>query len=57
MKEEKEDLINDLTSIITNFSARIYGQRRMKRNTVQIIQELESDKIKNGITSIKDTNK
>lgn len=57
VKEEKEDLINDLVSIITSFCERIYGQRRTKRKTEKIIQELESEKLKDGITSIKDTNK
>jgi resolvase domain protein len=57
VKEEKEDLINDLVSIITSFCARIYGQRRTKRKTEKIIQELESEKLKDGITSIKNTDK
>jgi predicted site-specific integrase-resolvase len=36
-----EDLIADLTSIIYSFSARLYGQRRAKRKTEQIVKELE----------------
>ncbi|MBF0607640.1 MAG: IS607 family transposase [Magnetococcales bacterium] len=36
----KEDLIQDLVSIITSFCARLYGQRRCKRKTEKIIQEL-----------------
>ncbi len=40
---EKEDLIQDFISVITSFSARIYGQRRSKRNTEKIIKELELD--------------
>ena len=33
----KEDLIQDLVAIIYSFSARMYGQRRAKRKTEQII--------------------
>lgn len=40
----KEDLLQDLVSIITSFCARIYGQRRCKRKTEKIIQELTVDK-------------
>jgi len=43
---EKEDIIQDFISIITSFCAKIYGQRRGKRKTEQIIKELENnDKI------------
>lgn len=40
---DKEDLIQDFTSIITSFCARIYGQRRSKRKTEKIIRELQGD--------------
>jgi putative resolvase len=40
----KEDLIQDFTSIITSFCARIYGQRRNKRKTEKLIRELENEK-------------
>lgn len=40
---EKEDLIQDFVSVITSFSARIYGQRRSKRKTEQLIKELEEN--------------
>lgn len=39
-----EDLMQDLVSIITSFCTRLYGQRRCKRKTEKIIQELENDK-------------
>jgi len=42
--EEKDDLMNDLISIITSFCARIYGQRRSKRKTEKIIKELKDAK-------------
>lgn len=41
---DKEDLIQDFISIITSFCARIYGHRRSKRKTEQLIKELENDK-------------
>jgi putative resolvase len=37
-----EDLLSDLTSIMYSFCARLYGQRRAKRKTERIIQELEA---------------
>ena len=40
----KEDLLQDLVSIITSFCARLYGQRRCKRKTEKIIQELTAGK-------------
>lgn len=38
-----EDLLTDLTSIIYSFCARLYGQRRAKRKTEKIVQELEQE--------------
>ena len=38
-----EDLLADLTSIIYSFCARLYGQRRAKRKTAKIVQELEQE--------------
>jgi predicted site-specific integrase-resolvase len=38
-----EDLLADLTSIIYSFCARLYGQRRAKRTTEKIVQELEQE--------------
>lgn len=40
---EKEDLIQDFVSVITSFCARIYGQRRSRRKTEQLIKELQND--------------
>ena len=37
-----EDLLADLTSIIYSFCARLYRQRRAKRKTEKIVQELEA---------------
>jgi putative resolvase len=41
LTDNKEDLIQDFVSCITLFCARIYGQKRSKRKTEQIIKELE----------------
>ena len=38
-----EDLLADLTSIIYSFCARLYGERRAKRKTERIVQELETE--------------
>ncbi|MFL5706380.1 MAG: IS607 family transposase [Ktedonobacteraceae bacterium] len=38
-----EDLLADLTAIISSFCARLYGQRWAKRKTEKIIQELEAE--------------
>ena len=38
----EEDIIQDFVSIITSFCSRIYGKRRSKRKTEQIIKELNS---------------
>ena len=38
-----EDLLADLTAIIYRFCARLYGQRRAKRQTEKIVQELEAE--------------
>jgi predicted site-specific integrase-resolvase len=43
-ENDKEDLIQDFVSVITSFCARIYGQRRSKRKTEQIIKDLCCEK-------------
>jgi len=47
VKNNKEDLMEDFVSIITSFVARLYGQRRNKRNTEKLIKELEEKDDKN----------
>jgi len=37
----KEDLVEDLVSIIYSFCARLYGKRRAKRKTEVITKELD----------------
>jgi len=39
----KEDLLQDLVSIIYSFSARLYGKRRARRKTGKITQALKED--------------
>ena len=47
--ESKEDLFEDFVSLVTSFCARIYGRRRSKRKTEELLQKLESEEVgKNG---------
>lgn len=41
--DQKDDLMQDFVSIITSFTARLYGQRRTKRQTEKIIEELSKN--------------
>jgi putative resolvase len=41
--EDKDDLMNDLVAVITSFCARLYGQRRSKRLTEKITQDLQDE--------------
>lgn len=41
--ENKRDLFENFVSLVTNFCARIYGQRRTKRKTEQTINCLKED--------------
>jgi predicted site-specific integrase-resolvase len=43
VESDKEDIVQDFVSVITSFCARIYGQRRSKRNTEKLVQELAND--------------
>jgi len=40
---DKEDLVQDFVSVITSFCARLYGQRRNRRRTEELIKTLEYD--------------
>src|SRR5437763_9774777 len=42
-ENDKEDLIADLVAIVYSFTARLYGQRRAKRKTEHILQELKAE--------------
>ena len=41
-ENDKEELLADLSSIIYSFCARLYGQRRAKRKTEKVVQELQA---------------
>ncbi len=41
-ENDKEELLSDLASIIYSFCARLYGQRRAKRKTEKVVQELQA---------------
>ena len=40
--ESYDELMKDLVSIVYSFSARMYGQRRAKRKTEKIVEELKA---------------
>lgn len=42
-KNDNENLMEDLISIIYSFSARMYGQRKSKRKTEQLIKQLKEE--------------
>jgi putative resolvase len=42
-ENDQEDLIADLVAIVYSFTARLYGQRRAKRKTERIVQELQAE--------------
>jgi len=41
---DKEDLMQDFISLVTSMVVRLYGLRRSKRKTEQLIKELQNDK-------------
>lgn len=41
--EDEEDLMKDFASLVTSFCARLYGKRRSKRKTEELIRELKKD--------------
>lgn len=40
---DRDDLMQDFVSIVTSFCARLYGQRRNRRRTEKIIEELSKE--------------
>lgn len=40
---EEDDLMQDFVSLVTSFCARLYGKRRSKRKTEEIIKSLSDD--------------
>ncbi len=43
VEDDEQDLMQDFVSIITSFTARLYGKRRSKRKTEKIMKELKED--------------
>ncbi|MBT9130932.1 MAG: hypothetical protein DDT41_01228 [candidate division WS2 bacterium] len=43
-QNDKNDLMQDFVSIITSFCARLYGLRRSRRKTEQLLKELQIEK-------------
>lgn len=43
VEDDKQDLMQDFVSLVTSFCARLYGLRRTKRKTEQLIKELSAD--------------
>ncbi len=41
---DRDDLMQDFVSIITSFTARLYGLRRTKRSTEKLIKKLSEEK-------------
>ena len=44
VKTDKEDLMQDFISLVTSMVVKLYGLRRSKRKTEQLIKELQNDK-------------
>ncbi len=42
--DDRQDIMQDLISVVYSFSARLYGRRRAKRKTEKIIAELEENR-------------
>ena len=40
---DRDDVMQDFVSIVTSFCARLYGQRRNRRRTEKIIEELSKE--------------
>lgn len=40
---DKDDLMQDFVSIITSFTARLYGQRRSRKSTEKLIKQIEDN--------------
>jgi putative resolvase len=43
-EDDEQNIVNDFVSIITSYCARIYGRRRSRRKTEQLIEELKKTK-------------
>jgi predicted site-specific integrase-resolvase len=41
--EDESDLMQDFVSLVTSFTARLYGRRRSKRQTEKLLESLKND--------------
>jgi putative resolvase len=46
VEEDESDLMQDFVSLVTSFCARLYGKRRSRRKTEQLIASLKEDQNK-----------
>jgi len=46
---DEYDLMQDFISLVTSFVARLYGRRRSKRKTEQLIYQLKEDDDSKGV--------
>ena len=44
VEKDEDDLMQDFVSLVTSFTARLYGRRRCRRRTESLIRQLESSK-------------
>nr|BBH87078.1 hypothetical protein KTC_18290 [Thermosporothrix sp. COM3] len=42
-ENDNEDLLADLVAIVSSFTARLYGQRRAKRTTEALLEQLQRE--------------
>ncbi len=48
--EDNQDLFEDFVSLVTSFCARIYGKRRTKRKTEQIIKAISQEEVEDDFS-------
>ncbi|OUD13321.1 hypothetical protein [Thioflexithrix psekupsensis] len=41
--DDEKDLMQDFVSLVTSFTARLYGRRRSRRKTEELIKQLDKD--------------
>ncbi len=45
VKDDTTDIMQDFVSLVTSFTARLYGKRRSKRATEKLIKELKNEQV------------
>jgi putative resolvase len=41
--DDEKDLMQDFVSLVTSFTARLYGRRRSRRKTEELIKQLDKE--------------